>query len=215
MAFELLLETGSISNDGANLAINDVSVWADSDEAARNQYGVFVIGNYRVSSTKVAITVSPEEPLTDIVWDAVTAADGRYTFDSYAFLIEANVPAPNEGDLSVSATGDLQQWQTGAWVTVQIADHIASAVYTGVLEVPYLAYAYTYKNQLNLEYIAQVKGDIAGGAEQNKLYYKRTDLDYFSALIDGAGYNWALAAFSNYYEIVKNLDDIRLNQQIS
>jgi hypothetical protein len=217
MAFELLLETGSISNDGAILAINDASVWADSTEGARTSYGVFLEGVYKLSATPAPVVTAPEEPLTDVTWNATMIGDGRYTFTAYAFLTQvvADFNVPTEGDLSVSASGGLQQWVSAAWVAVNLVDHLNDAVYVGVLEVPYLAYAYAYKNVLNLDYIKQVKGDIAGGAEQNKLYYKRTDLDYFNALIDGAGYNFALGLYTNYYEIVINLNDIRLNQQIS
>jgi hypothetical protein len=215
MAFELLLETGSISNEGANLEVNDASIWADSDEGARGSYGVFVLAQYRISSTPVAVAVTPVTPLTDVTWGIVTGSDGRYTFNSYAFLTVAATTAPVSGDVAVDTDDLLKMYNGATWDVVDLADHLDDAVYVGVLEVPYLAYAYTYKNQLNLEYIAQVKGDIVNGAEQNKLYYKRTDLDYFAALIDGAGYNWALGLYSNYYAIVNNLDDIRENQQIS
>jgi len=215
MAFELLLATGSISNEGANLAIDDVSVWADSAEGARSSYGVFVTGSYRLSATSSPIAVTPEEPTTDVSWSAVTNADGRYTFLGYAFLTVAVTTSPVNGDIAVDTDDLLKMYNGATWDIVDLADHIGDAVYSVTFEVPYLAYAYTYKNQLNLEYIAQVKYDILNGADQNKLYYKRTDLDYFAALIDGAGYNWALGLYSNYYGIVENLDDIRVNKQIS
>lgn len=214
--FELLLETDNVLTNGA-LTINEASDWTASDKGARNQYGVFLKGDFRISAdaSNIPLTPDPLTPLTDITWEATMGVDGRYTFTAYAYLTEANVPAPNEGDLSVSAAGALQQRQSAAWVVVPFEEHLADAVYTGVLEIAYLPESYIYKNQLNLEYIQQVKGDIAKGAEQNKLYYKRTDLDYFSSLIDAAGYNHALALWSNYYEIIANLTDIRLNQQIS
>jgi len=216
MAFELKLATGSISNEGAILAINDASVWADSTEGARTSYGVFLEGDYRLSATPLPVATAPEEPLTDITWDATMGVDGRYTFVAYAFLtVAAYAGGMISGDVAVDTDNLLKMYNGATWDAVDLDDHIVDAKYMGTVEVPFLNAAYAYKNVLNLEYIKQVKGDIAGGAEQNKLYYKRTDLDYFNALIDGAAYNFALGLYTNYYEIVNNLNDIRLNQQIS
>lgn len=216
MAFELKLVAGSITNEGETLIINDNSVWADSAEIARDQYGVLILAEYRIAVTAGTPVVSSDPlPLTDITWLLNTIGDGRYTVNSYAFLRVGVGAVPVTGDVRIQLDNTLVKYNGATWNVVLLEDEFTEAVYTGALDVPYLADAYIYRNQLNLEYIAEVKGDLAGGADRNKLYYKRTDLDYFSALITGAGYNFALFLFSNYYEIVVNLNDIRLNQQIS
>jgi len=218
MAFELLIETGSISNEGAILQINDVSDWSASDQGARASYATIMTAEFRTEATPTEATLSAYDPETAIEWSLNTPQNGRYSLTLHAFYIKDEV-VPAEGDVHYDPVANaLVQWISAAWVAITEADAISQgkAIYTSqILEIPYLSYAYSYKNVLNLEYIAQVKGDIAKGAEQNKLYYKRTDLDYFNALLDGAGYNWALGNFSNYYEIVANLDAITTNKQIS
>ena len=216
MAFKLKLVAGSITNGGETLVINDDSVWADSAEGSRDQYGVLILAEYKIAVTAGAPVVSSDPlPLTHITWVLNTIGDGRYTVNSYAFLLVGVGAAPVIGDVRVQLDNTLVKYNGATWVVVLLENEFTEAAYTGVLDIPYLANAYIHRNQLNLEYIAEVKGDLAGGADRNKLYYKRTDLDYFSALINGAGYNFALFLFSNYYEIVSNLNDIRTNQQIS
>jgi len=215
--FELILLADSITSDGGFFKMTDGSVWANADYA-RNLFGVFLKGEYKIAEEPSAVTFNTYDPLTDVDWTVVTPDNGRYTFTAYAF-VEIDTEVPAEGDVHVHATtGVLYQWVSAAWVEISLDDAIAAekAYYTSAeLDIPFLAYAYTYKNTINLEYIQQVKADIQNGASQNKLYYKRTDLDYVDALITGAEYNWAIGLFSNYYEVVSNLNSIISTGKIS
>ena len=216
MAFELKIQASTTLNGGAILQIEDVSVWADSSEGARGSYATFLTGSYRLSSELEEVSINPNEPESDLSWDVNTPKNGRYSFTAHAFYIKDTV-VPNEGDVHYDPVADeLVRWVSAAWVATTLEASLNDTIYTsGVLEVPYLSYAYSYSNLLNLEYIKQVKHDIQNGAQQNKLYYKRTDLDYFKSLITGGEYNWALGLYSNFYEITINLNSIIASGQIS
>lgn len=215
--FELILKASDTTQDGSSITITDESDWSLAD-ALRDKFGVFIKGTFQVDETPSDVTITTYDPLVDDSWDASSPSNGRYIFTAYAF-IEQNEVVPSEGDVQINATtGELFQWVSAAWVAITLDDAIAAdkAYYTSTpLDVPLLSYAYALRNDLNLEYIKQVKGDIEGGAEQNKLYYKRTDLDYVKALILGAEYNWALGLYSNFYQTVNNLNDIIESKQIS
>jgi hypothetical protein len=224
MAFELILATGTISNEGGVLAVTDKSDWAQSIFGARTSYGIYLKARYYITSTPNNVGYDVNIPQTNVTWNVyMSRGDGRYSFTALVFpTIESYAGAEVNGDLGYyadpqgGAQNQLRQYDGANWDTqVSELDHEGSAVYTDILEVPYLALSYTQKNIMNLAYIKQVKNDIDRGVDQNKMYYKRTDLDYFNALLDGAGYNFALALYSNYYAIVENLNDITANQQIS
>jgi hypothetical protein len=53
-----------------------------------------------------------------------------------------------------------------------------------------------------------VKGELEGGARRNRLFYKRTNVDYLISLIRGAEYKWGLGAYSEFYDIVESLTRI-------
>lgn len=216
--WEFLLQADYITNDSGNLVISDISDWSLAADT-RDKFGLFVLGEYRLSATPSDVTFAVYAPLIDDSWTATTPANGRYSITGYAFY-ERDYVVPADEDVQIHTDGLLYQWDLGltTWNLISLEDAVAAgkAFYTStVLEVPFLSYAYTYKNKINLDYIKQVKNDIQGGADQNKLYYKRTDLDYFSAMITGTEYNWSIALYSNYYEGVINLNDIINSGQIS
>lgn len=215
--FELVLIASSTTEDGKNVVISDLSDWSISALADRAKYGVFLVGEFRTAETPSSVVLATYDALTVTEWTAETPQNGRYSFTAYAFILRDEV-VPSEGDIHIHTDGLLYQYVSAAWVEISLDDAITAdgQEYTsGVLEVPFLGYAYSYRNQLNLEYIKQVKKDISNGASQNKLYYKRTDLDYFGSLILGAEYNWAIGLYSNYYEIVANLEAIMESGNIS
>jgi hypothetical protein len=208
--FELILLASTTSGDGTSLIITDGSDWGLA-AFPRTAFGVHVKGEFRVAAAPTAVSIATYDPLDAVTWTASTPVNGRYSFTAYAFL-EKDTEAPAEGDVHIDVTdGLLYQWISAAWVSITLDAAIAAGkayVTSTVLDVPFLAYAYAYKNVLNLEYIKLVKNDISKGAQQNKMYYRRTDLDYFSSVVSGAEYNWALGLYSNYYEIVNNINAI-------
>jgi hypothetical protein len=210
MAFELTLVASNTTGDGANLIITDGSDWAQAD-FPRTAFGVHVKGEFRILEAPTEVVIATYDPLDAVQWTAATPQNGRYSFTAYAF-VEKDTEVPAEGDVHIDITdGLLYQWVSAAWVliTLDAAITAGKAYYTSpVLDVPFLAYAYAYKNVLNLKYIKQVKNDISKGTQQNKMYYNRTDLDYFSSIILGAEYNWAIGLYSNYYELVNNINSI-------
>ena len=216
--FEFLLQTDFITNDSGNLVIKDITDWTLGVDL-RDKFGLFIKGEFRLDATPSVVVFAIYDPLVDDSWTATTPQDGRYSFTGYAFY-ERDYVVPADDDVQIHTDGLLYQWDLGMtqWDLISLDDAVAAgkAFYTStILEVPFLSYSYTHKNVLNLTYIKQVKNDIQHGAEQNKLYYKRTDLDYFSALITGTEYNWSIALYSNFYEGVKNLTDIITTGQIS
>jgi hypothetical protein len=210
MAFDLLLELRSISSTAESAKITDITTWSEVP-GGRADFGIFLRGLFYLSSDSDPVTIVAYNPLNITHWTAVTPENGRYQFTSYAFLIVASTEALVEGDVRVDTEGDLVQWLSSAWVpiTLDAAVTAGKAYETSTpLEIPFLSYAYIYRNKLNLEYVAKVKNDIERGAEQNELYYKRTTLDYFYALILAAEYNWAMALYENYYQATENLNNI-------
>lgn len=217
MAFKLTISTNSTSSDGNNIILSDSSIWAEAD-FPRINFGVFVLGKYQINETPVEVIPETYAALTSVEWTAPTIKDGRYLFTAYAFLVEG-FGTLSEGDVRINATdGLLYKNVQFVWEPITLEEAILEEKYhyvSDVLDVPFLAHAYSFRNYLNLEYIKQVKSDVSKGAQQNKLYYQRTTLDYFYALILGAEYNWALGLYSNYYEIVNNLTDIINTKQLS
>lgn len=216
--FELILHTGSTSNQGAILEILDASNWITSTLGSRDKYGLYVKGIYHMSSTPEDVIMPTDTPQTDGSWLVnMVQGDGRYKFSMYAFpTIASYAGSMSTGDLGYDAVPlGLKKYNGSTWDAVLEEDNLGDAKYSTILDIPYVANAFIYKNVLNLEYIVQVKGDITQGVDQNTLYYKRTDLDYFNALLDGAGYNFSMSLWSNFYDIIANLDDIRINRQIS
>lgn len=206
--FELLLQLASVTADGSSVQINDVSNYTLAAHP-RTGYGIFITGDFRVSSDPTAVEFAPYTPTTATNFLAKTPKNGRYSFKAYLFL-QRGVEAPAEGDVQVYPVDQkLYKWVSGAWVLTTLQESLDKAKYTSAyLELPYLGYAYIYRNNINLEYIKAVKKEIDKGAEQNKLFYKRTSLDYVNSLIDGAEYNWALGFYNNFYQITVSLNNI-------
>ncbi len=208
MAFNLSIQTTAILQSGGKLQINDVSDWTQADHL-RASYGLLIKGEYRIQEDPTVVDIDVYDPLIDSVWFANTTIDGRFSFAVYAF-IKKGVEVPEVGDVEMDPVdGLLYQWDGAAYTEVQLDDVMAKASYTStLLDVPFLAYSYHYKNLINLQYIKNVKNDTDRGTEQNKLYYSRQSLDYFTALILSAEYNWSIDLFNNYYQIVLQLQEI-------
>lgn len=216
MAFELTLQATAISADGQSLTVSDVSVWADSANP-RVDHALLIEGSYKLSATPSDVAISAYDAATVIDWTALTPQDGRFTFTAYAFFIKGGAHAPISGDVQWDDTAqELQQYNGATWDSVVLADVKAKAVETSAdLEVPGLSQAYIYRNQINLTYVQEVKREIDGGAKQNRLFYKRLDLDYFISLIMSAEYNWSMGLYTEFYSIVTNLNSIVSTGKIS
>ena len=208
MAFNLSIQVAATLQAGSKLQIDEVSNWVDAPYL-RDSYGLFLIGEYRLQEDPEAVEIDTYDPLVDSTWLTSSPQNGRYSFAVYAFL-KIGVQLPEVDDVQVNTTDGLLYKYDGAdWVLVALADVLADAEYTsGILDIPFLGYAYHYKNIINLAYIKTVKRDTDRGAEQNKLYYSRTALDYFTALILAAEYNWSIDLFNNFYQIVIELNAI-------
>jgi hypothetical protein len=209
MAFEFKILATAVVPDGTSITISDVSEWAESANP-RADFALFLKGEFRIAADPTEAEIVSDDPEIVIDWSALTPADGRYSYTGYGFFIQGTVGQdPIEGDVQYNATEDkLQQYLSAAWVDILLDDAIAAGkqeIITAVLEVPHLTNAYIQRNLMNLEYVKQVKRDLDNGASQNKLYYKRVDMDYFTSLINSAEYSWALTAYSDYYSIVENL----------
>lgn len=209
MAFNLSIQAAAVLEQGGKLQIDDVSVWEDATYPTRSSYGLLILSEYRIEETPTVVDMEAYDPLVDSMWLANTPENGRYSFALYAF-VKIGVEAPATGDVQMDpADGLLYQWDGAAFARVDLANVLAKAAYTStVLEVPFLAYAYHFKNLINLQYVKNVKRDTDRGMEQNKLYYSRTALDYFTALILASEYNWSIELYNNFYQIVIELNAI-------
>jgi len=215
----LTIQAKSISADGESLIIEDTTVWA-SEADPRNEHAVLINGIYRLSTeTSEAVGISSYDPVTVEEWTAATPTDGRLTFNAYAYYIKGGSHSPADQDVQYDTSlAELQQYTAAgtSWAKVELVDVLDKAVLTSAtLEVPSLTHAYILRSLRNLEYVVEVKQELAKGAKQNRLFYKRTDMDYIVSLIMAAEYNWALEAYTQFYDIVYNLNNIILTDQIS
>jgi len=218
MAFEFKIHVNQILNEGAEISVIDVSTWEDSPPHPRADYALYLDGEYRRSTTPVNIVIENNAPLTSDIWIIPTSINARYSFTLHGFLTMPDL-------LTVEATGFIRALITSpydlyisdgvAWTLITLEDAILADVAVGddristeVLEVPLLSYAYAHKNILNLRYIERVKHDIDHGADQDRLYYTRNKLDYFSALILGAEFNWSIGSYFYFYQMLDTLDEI-------
>lgn len=210
MAFNLSIKVEELLQTGGLLKITDESDWSESALTARNLYGVIIQGEYRMSDTPEEVVINSYDPITAIEWLAEAPANGRYSFAVFAFIQKDEV-VPAVDDVHIDpADGLLYQWDGTDWGQVDLDIDIKSkaAYVSDVLEVPMLSYAYAYKNVLNLDYIKRVKRDTEHGVEQDKRYYSRTTLDYFTALILSAEYNWSIKLWFHFYQLTENLNRI-------
>lgn len=215
MAFELLIKENNISGDGKSLGIDDVSDWSQS---LRTNYALITLANYIPADLEAdVLEVVGVDPETDAAWTVVLTKDGRIQVTCYSYLKAVSTDNLTEGDVRYLTDLEVvEKYSGGTWIAIDIDEQIASAEETSnLLDLSILVEAIDYKNQVNLEYIAQIKSDLAHGAQQNELYYKRTDLDYINSLIVGAEYNFGLALFTIYYNIVENLNLIVSTGKIS
>lgn len=208
MAFELILQTKSIAADGKSMIVEDGSDWTQ-DGYGRAEYGLFIKSEFRVSDTP-AIIPQIEDPATATEFTISTTSNGRYTMIMYAFNIKGGAAPVTEGVVHYDiVSGKLQKYTAGQWVDTTLENSEEFAAHTSApLDVPVLTHAYAFFNDENLKYIKAVKKEIDAGAKQNKLFYKRTNVDYLISLIRAAEYKWGLGAYSEYYEIVLSLDNI-------
>lgn len=209
MAFELIIQEQYVSEDGKTLGVKDISDWT---QAVRSDYAVVILANYIPADlVPEPLEIVGSDPLTDAEWGIIlNGSDGRIQATGYAIRKGQSDVLVAEG--AVRYLEDLAYigyQESSVWREATEAEAIAGAEYTSnLLDMSVLMNAYTYKMQLNMDYITKVKYDLANGAKYNELYYKRTDLDYVSSLIAGAEFNFGLALYTLYYDIVANLDSI-------
>ena len=205
---DLIAEFGSISSDGATVQILDRTDWGTAP-IARGDLAIIGKGDFISEiGEKTYVEFIVGDPISDTEFRSNIPQDGHYEFTLYAFdTIEAAAGSYTGGTPYYNvAEGKFYIYTTEL---EDLESPFTEALHSSnVIEVPLLSKAYTYKNKLNLDYVALVQGDLSKGVRQNKMYYSRRDLDYFTALIQGAEYNWALALYSNFYDIVDKLNKI-------
>ena len=218
MAFKLVIQEQFITETGDALRVTDITDWT---EEVRSDYALLLLANHipaDLEKTELVIVPAGEYAVVEDSWLVNLIQDGRINVTCYAHLIALSTDIPVDGTIRYLTDTKVVMRYTaaGGWEAVSIEDQIAAATYTSdVLDLSVLQNANKYKNDLNLVYITQIKNDLAHGARQNELFYRRTDLDYINALILGAEYNFGLALYTIYYDIVNNLNTIISTGKIS
>lgn len=217
MALTLLLEASNISSDGEFITISDATVYDQVD--LRSDIALYLGCSVNIESVLTHVNPLSYDPAVATEWTVPTVVDGNYAFKSYAFYTKAGGPTPVSGDVRYDEGNDrLEQYDGSSWVTVSVTEAITDQKYAAGsvdIYVPVLSKSYIYKNKLNLLYIEESKKIIENGTNHNKLFVKRNSLDYFSALILGAEYNWALALYTNVDKIITNLNNIMATDTLS
>ena len=218
MAFKLVIQEQFITETGDALSITDISDWT---EETRANYAVLLLADYipaDLEKEELVVIAPGDDAVTDDSWLVTIIKDGRVNVTGYAHLIglSSDTPADDTILYLTDTKAVMKYTAAGGWEAIPIAEQIAAATYVSdVLNLSLLQNANKYKNDLNLIYITQIKNDLAHGSRQNELFYRRTDLDYVNALILGAEYNFGLALYTIYYDIVNNLNTIISTGKIS
>lgn len=213
----LIIAVDGISFDGSILNIKDITDYGTLTNTDRSSYGLFFDATFQDSADAQQITVTSGSPDVVDEWSVELVNDGRIKAQAFLFPIigETNIPLA-VGDVRMDVSNkNLYEWVNSSWrVTTLEASKDKSYKTSNLIDIPVLNNAYAHKNTLNLEYIRAIKNEVDNGAEQNKLFYRRTTLDYFVSLIQGAEYNWALSNFANFYEIVNTLNNITVTGKL-
>ena len=212
MAFELKLKLETQDLQGHSITVVDDSDWSLLNPEGREDYGVFVDAIYYTVEGEKRHYVNPGiDPGVDSSWESPVLQDGRFGFTAYAFKSLSLLGSPREGDVAYDpGTKGLVKYTGGAWFITTFYESLDKAHITGVmLDLPILMYSENYRNRLNLEYIRIFRDDYINGEKQNKLYYKRSTLDYVNSLIEGAKYSWAIKVFMSYINIVSSLNEMK------
>ena len=218
MAFQLVIKEKSIISNGKVLVIEDVSDWNSLTDPApvnRSDFGMFMFPEY-VKSDLSVLPLDHDNPIPEYVdeWNVNLIEDGRVKARAYTVnsMVSYDIDPPPPID-SVWYLFDRQgafRWdEFDQWVEATDDEIKAASVYTSnTIDLSILINSRKFQTKLNLTYIVQVKKDVAHGARQDELYYKRLSLDYIDALIKGAEINFAMSLFTIYYDIVNNINRI-------
>jgi hypothetical protein len=224
MAFELKTILVSMDLTSKTYVVQDASVWDDPNNQPdpnfpnRSDYGVF-LEVFRDTSADPEYTTSEPNNIDQTVtneWTVTSERDGKYDNTLYGFLEKTLITTPVEGDVGYNKQDNrLEEFVGGVWVEVELALAKDRAKLKGlVVYVPVLMFSENYQNRLNLEYITTFRNDVVNGAKQNKLYYKRSSLDYCTGLIRGAKYAWEIGVASTFINIVESLNTIILTDKV-
>ena len=219
---DLKIEVQSINSAGTELTIKDVSPWTENPDEGSDDVGVVLFTDNHLTGEPTDIKLVPGASGTvEPTWIVPISKDGRITVNIWSFDRVEYSGTPEESTMVPgSLTGDLKfaihdetfrEWTGVEWVRVEGLSVLAYENYTldkSSLEVPVLIEAYKYRNLINLDYIKKVKQEISHGAQQDQLFYLRTEVDYFAALLRSAEYNWALGLYENFSEITENMNSI-------
>ena len=209
MGLELKIEATSISTDGAYLYVRDITNWTSELHPKLHLflYARRVVNIVDTSELSVGCNVN----LIDGEWVISVSADGRIEILMYAYESALLSDVLPEGTIRwITGENLLMKVISGVWTEVTDSQEaVEAAEYTSsILNISVLQRAIHYKNTLMMKYITKVKDDLAHGEDQNELYYSRYALDYIDSLIKGAEYNFGLALYTIYYDILANLETI-------
>jgi hypothetical protein len=209
MAFELILTTTSVSADGNTITVQDNTDWSTD---VRADYGLFLKAVRTTQSGSTVLDINQKIPESNDSWEIDSSIDGNYEFILYAFKrAENNVPVGFV--LYTSNLNSLVQYDGVTWVEVDLLNVIDKAFKNKSLKIPVLFKAKAHKTSLVLQYVQVTKTLSNSNRDKNRLFYERTELDHFNALLIATEYSYGLSLFTEFYDIVALLDELRISNE--
>lgn len=214
MAEQLTLQVEQISQDGSTVKVIDITPWGTTDfPQIRSDYALYLRAEKVLNDSEpqdLITTPNVNDPRTVVSWDVPTMGNGLYKYRSYAYLIvDESYVAEIDEVVYLSTVQALRRWTGSAWVEIDLEQAInASAIEPGLMALPFLYLAEVLKNKMNLEYVVEYRRELGGGMHHHELYQKRSSLDYISALIIAAQYNWSLGLDYQFVGLCDLLNDI-------
>ena len=214
MAFELKLELTSMDISNKVFTLTESSDWATAPPSppTRAEWGIMLEA---FQDTKEGLQpigfITDGDNLTETTkWLVEARKDGKYLCNAYMFPELAFFTTPVADDIAYDkGTDTLVKYDGTVWSVVELVDVKDEALHSQKdIDIPVLMYSENYQNRLNLEYISTFRGDVVNGTPQNKLYYKRSALDYCRSLLDGARYAWEAGAEGSFINITDSLTEL-------
>jgi hypothetical protein len=213
MALELNLAASYVNEDGSIITVSDTTNWGIG---VRNNYALFLVPSIDTGRGDVNLQVIKEpaelSPADVTSWKVPSDVDGKYTFELFAFeLFVSETPEiGNEGKIYYNKTEDsFHKWDGVDFTVISFAQAQESILSVpAILVIPVLFKARTFKTKLVLKYVKDIKEMDLSHRDKNRLYYERSELDHFNALLLAAEYSFSISIFTNFYEIIDLLKEL-------
>jgi hypothetical protein len=205
MALEFKIAPSFVTEQGDSITVSDTTDWCDYTRA---DFALFLTAE-KESSSGVSVIELPEQiaPSTIESWIIPSATDGKYTFKLYVFDTASAIPAVGKV-IYDKILAIFTKWDGAVWNEILFSEAVESPHSLEELVIPVLFNSRTYKTSLLLEYVTSITTDDHSHKDKNRLFYERSELDHFNALLIATEYSFGLSLFTTFYDTLKLMKSI-------